>query len=102
MCAAPDGVSTHEFVAHPPIAGAYEARETIGTPGPGELGRLVRIDRFSADDAKFLVNACIPRGHYFKPIRRDNQRYSLIRDVDREEAARSTSRRVLRRGGRGG
>ncbi|MBV9942156.1 MAG: hypothetical protein JO262_08535 [Solirubrobacterales bacterium] len=87
MCAAPDDVSTHEFAAHPPIAGAYEAREQIGTPGSVEVGRRVRIDRLSADDAKLLVNACIPRGHYFKPIRHDNQRYSLMRDVDPEEAA---------------
>jgi hypothetical protein len=88
MCAAPADVSTNELPGHPPIAGAYEAREQIGTPGPVELGRGVRIDRLSADDAKLLVSACIPRGHYFKPIRHDNQRYSLIRDVDPEEAAR--------------
>lgn len=74
-----------DFRAHPPIAGSLEMREAIGSPGPVELGRGLRIGRLTSQDEQLVINACSPRGHYFSPIRHIGQRYSFVRDIDLEQ-----------------
>ena len=86
ICATSDDVTVamEEVYAHPPIASPIELRLT-GASEPVHLGRRVYIDRLSNDDVELVMNACSPRGHYFAPIRQFGQRYSFIRNVEREE-----------------
>jgi hypothetical protein len=66
---------------HPPIAsGLFD-----GSSEPAVLGRGVRIERLSDEDAMLVVRACMPRGHYFMPVFPLGQRYSFVRDVEPEE-----------------
>lgn len=75
-------VSPEESRAHPPIAFAiWPGTEA----GPVQLGRGLRIDRLSDDDAELVMNACTPRGHYFAPHRQFGQVCSFVRDIDVEE-----------------
>ena len=73
-----------EFMKHPPIAGPFRVPATRA-PGPVDLGRGVRIDRLSDDDAQLVMNACSRRGHYFFPLSTLAQMYSFVREVDLEE-----------------
>jgi hypothetical protein len=73
--------SDGEYQRHPPIGSPILFRQEGSAP-PVDLGRGVRIDRLSAEDAELVMHACTPRGHYFSPIRQFGQRYSLVRDVD--------------------
>ena len=77
-----DGVD--EYREHPPIASPAIVRQEGAAP-PVELGRGVRIDRLSREDAELVMNACSPRGHYFAPIRQFGQRYSFVLDIDPAE-----------------
>jgi hypothetical protein len=73
--------TTEEIQQHPPIASPRLLRSG-GSADSVDLGRGVRIDRLSNDDAKLVMDACSPRGHFFAPIRRLGQRYSFVREVD--------------------
>jgi hypothetical protein len=74
--------SSEEGEKHPPIAsGLFSDKGSDSV----ELGRGVRIDRLSDADASLVISACLPRGHYFKPLFQFGQRYSFVRDVGPEE-----------------
>jgi hypothetical protein len=76
-------VPMEEVRAHPPIgmrfSGIAESRD------PVELGRGLRLDRLSKEDAELVMNACNPRGHYFAPVRQYGQRMAFIRDFSVDE-----------------
>lgn len=79
-------VSGDDLHAHLPIAFPLAAFDpSFGGGQPVELGRGLRIDRLSDDDAELVMNACTPRGHFFAPVRQFGQRYSFIRDVALDE-----------------
>lgn len=77
-------VEVDEFRAHPPIASPAELR-LHGSCDPVELGRGIRIDRISDDDARAVMDACTPAGLRFSPVRQYGQRYCFVRDVDPDE-----------------
>lgn len=73
-------IEVEEFQQHlPPGTPGRPLRE--GSP-PVDLGRGVRLDRLSDDDANLVMNACSPRGHYFVPVRQFGQRCAYIREVN--------------------
>ncbi len=79
-------VSGEDLHAHLPIAFPLaDLDPSFSGAQPVELGRGLRIDRLSDDDAELVMNACTPRGHFFAPIRQFGQRYSFIRDVALDE-----------------
>jgi hypothetical protein len=80
-----DEISSEEFTAHPPIAGPPFLGFDDEATKPIELGRGMRIDRLSEEDAGLVMNACTPRGHYFAPVRQFGQRFSFVLDVDLDE-----------------
>lgn len=69
-----------EFWQHLP-PGTPDGRWREGSP-PVDLGRGVRLDRLPDDEAKLVMNACSPRGHYFVPVRQFGQRCAYIREID--------------------
>ena len=49
---------------------------------PVELGRDLVLVRFDADEVELLVNACLPRGHYFVAQMQDPFLYGFERELD--------------------
>ena len=74
-------VSPDESRAHPSIASLVLPMSGEESP-PVELGRGLRIDRLADDEEALVMNACMPRGHFFAPIRQFRQRYTFVRNID--------------------
>src|SRR4051812_41812221 len=73
-------VPSDEFQAHPPIAMPGLWGITASSE-PVDLGRDLRLDRLSDDDAELVMNACTPRGHFFAPFRQFSPMMAFVRDV---------------------
>jgi hypothetical protein len=81
----PTDTTTEEFTEHPPVASSPLLGLRSDALSPVNVGRGIRVDRLSDDDAQLVMNACSPRGHYFVPIRQFGQRFTFIRDVPLDE-----------------
>jgi hypothetical protein len=55
-------------------------------PQPIDLGRGLRLERLNHDEAERVLTACLPRGHFFVPVRQFGQMYSLVAEVETEPA----------------
>ena len=49
---------------------------------PIDLGRGLSLAKLDGDEAKRVLNACSPRGHYFVPVKQFGEMYSLVLEVD--------------------
>lgn len=82
-------VPIEEVYAHPPIG--WDRRRGEDDERFGEivdridLGGGTAIERLDRDTAELVMNACMPRGHYFVPVRQFGQRYSLVKEVPLDE-----------------
>ena len=65
------------------IEGDYAGQEPAGD-NPVELAESLTIERLSHEEVELVMNACMPRGHYFIAVRQYGQRYSLVRQVNEE------------------
>ncbi|HEU4658485.1 MAG TPA: hypothetical protein VFR97_13210 [Capillimicrobium sp.] len=79
------GGNADDYRAHPPVASPMFRRLEESDPRPAHLGRNLRIDRLSDDEADIVLRACTPRGHNFAPVKQFGQRYTFILDVDPQQ-----------------
>ncbi len=64
-----------DFATHPP-AGASAV----------DLGRDLVLTDFGQAEAELVMNACMPRGHYFVAVRQYGCRYAFVRTLDADVA----------------
>lgn len=94
-----DAANLPSFVAGPPTRAAIErVRDVIVVPTthvegdylreppagspPVELAEGLTIEALPHEDVELVMNACMPRGHYFIAVRQYGERYSFIRHLD--------------------
>jgi hypothetical protein len=53
-----------------------------------EIGDALTIEELR-DEAELIMNACLPRGHYFIAVRQYGERYSFVRRIDLDELERA-------------
>lgn len=63
------------------VEGDYIDQEPAGEDAV-QLGERLTLERLSHEEVELVMNACMPRGHYFIAVRQYGQRYSFVRQVD--------------------
>jgi hypothetical protein len=66
--------------------GDYGTHPPAGAP-PVDLRRDLVLTQFDQDEADLIMNACMPRGHYFIAIRQYMCLYAFVRTLDAAVAA---------------
>jgi hypothetical protein len=70
--------SHDEFLAHPPVGIEGSELHLPNAVGSVDLGRGVVLTALDDEEAETLMNACEPRGHYYRPHRQFSQRYAFV------------------------
>jgi hypothetical protein len=59
----------------------WDDQEPAGEP-PVTIAEDIALERLSNDESELVMNACMPRGHYFIAVRQYGQRYCFVRSVE--------------------
>jgi len=70
--------SHDEFLAHPPVGINRDDLEFPNAVDAVDLGRGIVLTALDDDEAETLMNACEPRGHFYRPHRQFSQRYAFV------------------------
>lgn len=62
------------------VEGDYVEQEPAGEDAV-QLGERLTLERLSPEEVELVMNACMPRGHYFIAVRQYGQRYTFVQQV---------------------